>query len=89
MTTNNKDKLDPALYRPGRVDIMIDFKRCDHYQIRKMFSQYIKREIDPDVLSKIPQDMFSPADIIQTLTRFVLNSDIPDSVIMQKFIRDD
>ena len=89
MTTNNKDKLDPALYRPGRVDIMIDFKRCDHYQIRKMFSQYIKREIDPDVLSKIPQDMFSPADIIQTLTRFVLNSDIPCSVIMQKFIRDD
>lgn len=33
MTTNFKDKLDPALLRPGRIDEMYEINYASHYQI--------------------------------------------------------
>ena len=30
MTTNHLERLDPALYRKGRIDAMIQLKKCDH-----------------------------------------------------------
>jgi chaperone BCS1 len=37
MTTNLKTKLDPALIRPGRVDMQIEFSLATNEQIRELF----------------------------------------------------
>ncbi|EED14480.1 mitochondrial chaperone bcs1, putative [Talaromyces stipitatus ATCC 10500] len=37
MTTNHKDKLDPALIRPGRVDMTISFEYPDFDSIKRLF----------------------------------------------------
>ena len=40
LTTNYPDRLDPALIRPGRVDIkqLIDY--CSHFQAEEMFIKF-------------------------------------------------
>jgi chaperone BCS1 len=37
MTTNYFDRLDPALIRPGRVDVSIRFGLASMKQIKRMF----------------------------------------------------
>lgn len=39
MTTNHPEKLDPALLRPGRVDLQIAFTLATKHQIREIFSK--------------------------------------------------
>ncbi|KER20956.1 ATPase, AAA family [Opisthorchis viverrini] len=40
MTTNYVDRLDPALIRPGRVDLKVHVDYCDRYQLERMFSRF-------------------------------------------------
>ena len=39
ITTNHINKLDTALYRAGRIDYKIEMKKCDHYQLRKIYKR--------------------------------------------------
>jgi ATP-dependent 26S proteasome regulatory subunit len=64
MTTNHIDLLEPALYRSGRVDVCLEFKKCNLYQIECIFNRIIKHPIDKDILNAIPEDVYTPADII-------------------------
>ncbi|GMM32136.1 bifunctional AAA family ATPase chaperone/translocase [Martiniozyma asiatica (nom. inval.)] len=40
MTTNHPEKLDPALLRPGRIDVKVLINNASDYQIRKMFMRF-------------------------------------------------
>lgn len=42
MTTNFKDKLDPALLRPGRVDEMYEITYATQFQIEKLCYRFYK-----------------------------------------------
>lgn len=44
MTTNYMDRLDPALIRPGRVDVRHYIGHCDHGQLKQMFSRFFPQE---------------------------------------------
>lgn len=86
MTTNHKEKLDSAIYRPGRIDVDIEFKLCDHYQIKKIFKTYINRDINIDILNRIKEYTYSPAEIISYISSYALDNNFPDETIMSKFI---
>lgn len=86
ITTNHLEHLDPALYRAGRIDKLIELKKCDRHQIGKIFRRFMKREICTDVLCAIPEDVFCPAEIIFHLKMYVKCRDIPDKEIMSLFI---
>lgn len=85
VTTNHADILDDAFKRIGRFDIIIDMKKCDHYQIETIYKKFVGRKIDPNVLKQIKEDEYIPAEFIFHLIDY-LNSDLKSEQIMSKFM---
>jgi len=74
ISSNHYDKLDPALIRPGRIDITLCLDNCTRSMIRQMYKQYYKSDIDEKILAKIKDKHYSPAEIINF---YVLNRNDP------------
>ena len=86
MTTQFIDDLDEALVRPMRMDCIIEFKMCDHHQIKEIFKQFLERDIKDTILLKIKEDRWTPSDIIAVLRNYVSNKSVPDEEILKPFL---
>jgi len=64
ITTNHYDKLDPALIRPGRIDMALNLGNASRDTIAEMYLHYYGTEIDPNDLELIPDKFYSPAEVI-------------------------
>jgi chaperone BCS1 len=60
MTTNHPNKLDPALIRPGRIDLQIKFTLATRSQCSDIFTRMYSNS-DPSLTSPLP-DPISPAN---------------------------
>lgn len=56
MTTNYIDRLDKALIRPGRIDLIVNFTLASKNQIKEIFESYFGKEHN-DILTKITGEM--------------------------------
>ncbi|KAJ8540971.1 hypothetical protein K7X08_001787 [Anisodus acutangulus] len=77
-TTNHKDRLDPALLRPGRMDVHIEMSHCTFSGFRILASNYLK--VDEHRLFTAIEDLFervkvTPAEVAGELMKSN-NSDI-------------
>ena len=87
MTTNHIKNLDPALVRKGRVDVGIELKSCDRYQIASIYKKIMKQELSPEILNKIPEYKYKPIDIITHILKYyICNMDIDN--MMKPFYHD-
>ncbi len=75
ISSNHYDKLDPALVRPGRIDVTIRLDNATRDTIEEMFLHYYKKPIDSTKLKKIKNEFYSPAEIINC---YVLYKDEPN-----------
>ncbi|KAI9484672.1 P-loop containing nucleoside triphosphate hydrolase protein [Zychaea mexicana] len=74
MTSNHPKVLDPAIIRPGRMDVHLDLTFATHYQMRRMYRMVLE-EGDPstldDVYSQLEQDIpefvIPPSEIMQIM----------------------
>ncbi|XP_065357050.1 mitochondrial chaperone BCS1 [Calliphora vicina] len=66
MTTNYLERLDPALIRPGRVDMQTYVGYCSHHQLVEMFNRFYKHEV-------------SSTDYAQNFANAVIDVGIPVS----------
>ena len=64
ITTNHVDKLDPALIRPGRVDLSLEFKRCKKKDIEDIFEHFFSDENQLD-MDNVNDDVWTPAEVAQ------------------------
>ena len=85
-TTNHLEVIDPAVYRTGRVDALIEMKCCDHFQIEMIYNRILKRDLDPELLGLIPENKWTPADIIFHLVKYYYQPDVSDEDILSRFI---
>jgi len=79
VTSNKYEKLDPALTRPGRIDISHRLTNASHTTIKEMYKHLFNEEIDDIFLSNIKEDLYSPAELINI---YVSNKD-PDNFIQR------
>ena len=75
IATNHWDQLDPALIRPGRIDISLLLSNASHNTISIMFQKYYNKPIDEDKLKKISEGFYSPAEIINVYIMYKDDSD--------------
>uniref|UniRef100_D8QCB9 AAA+ ATPase domain-containing protein n=1 Tax=Schizophyllum commune (strain H4-8 / FGSC 9210) TaxID=578458 RepID=D8QCB9_SCHCM len=52
-TTNHYESLDPALCRPGRMDVHVEFKLASRYQARELFRHFYAPRHKDDCSSKL------------------------------------
>jgi len=50
LTTNHKERLDPALIRKGRVDLHVEFRNATEEQIKSMFNNFYP---SPDAVTSV------------------------------------
>mmetsp|Transcript_526 Transcript_526/g.602 ORF Transcript_526/g.602 Transcript_526/m.602 type:complete len:546 (+) Transcript_526:277-1914(+) len=66
MTTNHRERLDPALIRPGRVDLQLEFKLANTHQISTFVKYFYSSESAEDVdrlIQLIPEEHVSIAQL--------------------------
>eukprot|EP01065_Artemidia_motanka_P025274 TRINITY_DN3025_c0_g1_i1.p1 TRINITY_DN3025_c0_g1~~TRINITY_DN3025_c0_g1_i1.p1 ORF type:complete len:696 (+),score=206.19 TRINITY_DN3025_c0_g1_i1:87-2174(+) len=68
MTTNHKEKLDPALIRPGRCDFQVRFNLATRHQLRRMFQRFFPEalQLAEEFAEAAPENTLSLARV-QTL----------------------
>lgn len=64
MTSNHYHDLDPALIRPGRIDISHEMKNASHQTIRNLYEHLFNHKIDEKTLLLINEYFYSPAELI-------------------------
>lgn len=82
MTTNHLDKLDPALIRPGRVDVLKHFGYASDYQILTMFLRFYENKYDEaNVFLEKIRAIGAPVTTAALQGLFVYNKGQPDCAI--------
>ena len=47
LTSNHPERLDPALIRPGRIDLHLELGYCTHFQLKSMFRSIVGVDEEP------------------------------------------
>ncbi|KAK7252927.1 hypothetical protein RIF29_37229 [Crotalaria pallida] len=74
-TTNHKDKLDPALLRPGRMDVHINLSYCSGHGFKLLASNYLglhetcQNPLYDEVHSLIETTQITPAEVAEELMK--------------------
>jgi DNA polymerase III delta prime subunit len=76
ITTNFPERIDRALIRPGRIDMIVNFKRCNAAIAQEMVRAFYER--DDLMIEDIPEK-WTPAEINQIMFR---NFDNPEQAIL-------
>lgn len=63
MTSNHPEILDPALIRPGRIDMMVEFTKMTREDIKNMYKLWFQKDMPYDVEVQVKDYVFSQADI--------------------------
>merc|ERR1740123_2361757 len=72
-----EDHFDPAFLRPGRMDMIIQFTKCNLDGLKYLIDQYYDSDIDIELLDGLESYMHSPAKLKQ----FCKECRTPDEVI--------
>ncbi len=78
MTSNHPDKLDHALIRPGRIDIVANYTNCTNDTIIKMIEFFYNEVLDTPTKSNImdlPPLTYTPAEVGKILFEHFGNMD--------------
>jgi SpoVK/Ycf46/Vps4 family AAA+-type ATPase len=64
ISSNHYYDLDPALIRPGRIDVTLELANASRQIINEMYTHLFGEPMDTDKLTMIEDMFYSPAEII-------------------------
>jgi hypothetical protein len=64
LSSNHFDKLDPAIRRPGRIDISLELSYASRRIIAEIYNHLFDDCLDEEVLKNIADEFYSPAEIV-------------------------
>lgn len=76
ITTNFPERIDRALIRPGRIDMIVNFKRCNAKVAQEMLRAFYERD---DLVLEDLVEKWTPAEINQIMFR---NFNNPEQAIL-------
>jgi hypothetical protein len=79
ISSNFPERIDRALIRPGRIDMIIHFKKCNRVILKEMVTSFYDKEFD-NLDNESLDYKWSPAEVNQILFR---NFDTPESAIQE------
>jgi ATP-dependent 26S proteasome regulatory subunit len=80
-TTNNIDKLDDAIIRPGRIDTIYEVDYLDNVQFKRICEQFIGKEIN--TLPDITGLNLSPAEVIGEIKKHITDNDAAFNAVIE------
>lgn len=83
ITTNHPEDLDPALIRPGRIDINLEFQRALQEDIKNMYKLWYGIELTKDQLDKTKAGHFTHAEVCQLFFNHISDAEKALSLIQQ------
>ena len=69
ISSNHYNKLDPALTRPGRIDIAMEMSHASRQTIVQMYEHFFKCSIKPRQMKLIPDKKYTPAEVMNMYIR--------------------
>jgi hypothetical protein len=66
ISTNFPERIDRALIRPGRIDMIVEFKRCSEIILREMVESFYDVKVEESLPS---ESKWTPAEVNQILFR--------------------
>jgi chaperone BCS1 len=64
ISSNHYNDLDPALKRPGRIDIALELSYASRQVISEIYKHLFELDMDLDALEQVNDKFYSPAEII-------------------------
>lgn len=80
ITTNHIEIIDPALIRPGRIDMVIEFHPCNIDIAHQMFEGFYERQFDKALFLSMVNHKVSQAKLNQIMFN---NMDTPEEAIKE------
>jgi len=87
ISSNHYKELDPALTRPGRIDVSVEMNNASRKIIEEMYNHLYERPINFKLLNKVKQYFYSPAEIINFYLMYKNNKEaFIEQLLMNKKI---
>ena len=86
ISSNHYKKLDPALTRPGRIDITHELKNASHKTIAEMYRHLFGSALNSGKLKKIQEFLYSPAELINFYVQYKNEHDFVKRLLENKKI---
>jgi mitochondrial chaperone BCS1 len=72
LTTNYKDRLDPALIRPGRVDLQVELGPANSEQIRELYLKFFP-DVQEDIIASYIQTCLEEKQVIAKVHQYLID----------------
>lgn len=81
MTSNHPEKLDKALIRPGRIDVIVKFDYCKRHEVIEIIEAFTGTKIQSNLIDKIADGVYTPAEVTRVIFENIDNiKDIVDNL---------